>query len=500
MTSESRGAAGRRVLGDLRSDLVRYLPSQAVPAILGFVSIPIITSLFPPADYGDYRLALATVGSFSAVSVWMATAIYRFFPESELDGRLADFKTTIFRGLIATNTVLSLVWLGGLVILGARLSPQLRLLMVVGLVVMNVNTMWSLAAALVRVQRRVGWYSAGVVFNRSVALAVGVGLVLWWGFGVEGLLYGSVVASVTALPVLLKVGLRRLPSAGGRFSRRLLVDMVKFAGPVVLGQLAAWFLSLSDRYVIAWARGSVEVGLYTAAYGIAEQSVAIILTVFQLPFAVLGARVWERDGAEVAARFVTNSARGYLLVAIPAWFGISVLAQPVMRLMTAPAYHSAAGVMPYVAGALVLWGVQYWFSAAAMFLKKTSRYAGAVLVGVVVNIGLNLWLVPLYGYRAAAVTTLAAYAISVVVMAILTRADFRWEFPWRSVVRAVIAASVMAGAIALFRATTSLSPALTVAVAVPGGAVVYTAILAVFGELPEDVRRWTRDRVGRVRS
>lgn len=42
-------------------DTIKYLPAQIAPGIVGFVSIPIITRIFLPQEYGNYSLAMATV-------------------------------------------------------------------------------------------------------------------------------------------------------------------------------------------------------------------------------------------------------------------------------------------------------------------------------------------------------------------------------------------------------------------------------------------------------
>ncbi|MFP4554951.1 MAG: hypothetical protein ACLFRT_13980, partial [Actinomycetota bacterium] len=71
------GGSARRTLG---RDLVRYLPAQVIPAVIGFITIPIVTRLLDPAAYGDYRLVLATVVAFGAAGSWLASSIYRFYP------------------------------------------------------------------------------------------------------------------------------------------------------------------------------------------------------------------------------------------------------------------------------------------------------------------------------------------------------------------------------------------------------------------------------------
>jgi len=58
--------------------------------------------------------------------------------------------------------------------------------------------------------------------------------------------------------------------------------MAKYSFPLVLGNLAAWVLSLSDRYILEFFRGSQEVGIYSASYAISEKSIFLLVSLFML--------------------------------------------------------------------------------------------------------------------------------------------------------------------------------------------------------------------------
>lgn len=488
-------APPRRELG---RDLVRYLPSQAIPALISFFTIPVLTRLFDPTAYGDYRLVLATVGVFGSAAVWMPASIYRFYPELEREGRVGAFRTTMNRLLVATTGVFVLLWAAGLLIFAGSLPRDLTYLFTIGLVLMVVNTIWSVANGMVRTLRRVTAYSVAVSLNKALTLGLGVGLVVWTGLRVDGLLLGSIVGSAALLPLLVIVTRRHIEAPAGAYDRTLARNMLRYGYPIALMMMASWLLELSDRYIIAALRGSGEVGLYSAAYGIAEQGMHIILLMFQLPFVVLGNRVWEREGPTAAASFVSGSARSYLLLAIPAWAGVSVLAEPIMALMTDSAYQEAAGIMPLVAAALLFGGLQWWFSTGSSFMKKTGQQAISVFVGVVVNVGLNLILVGTHGYRVAALTTLIAYAAAMVTMALLSRRDFVWRFPLASLMRAIAAALVMGGVILGVFGLTTLGAFQQLLVALPLGLATYGMALIALRE-PEAVRMLRRG-VGRLRG
>ncbi|GAG39100.1 unnamed protein product, partial [marine sediment metagenome] len=72
-------------------DIFKYMPAQVVPGIVGFVSIPIITRLFLPQDYGNYSLVMATVMILTTLLGWLTMSIIRFYPAYERDKKLDYF-------------------------------------------------------------------------------------------------------------------------------------------------------------------------------------------------------------------------------------------------------------------------------------------------------------------------------------------------------------------------------------------------------------------------
>jgi O-antigen/teichoic acid export membrane protein len=215
---------------------------------------------------------------------------------------------------------------------------------------------------------------------------------------------------------------------------------------------------------------------------------------FELPFSILGARVWERGGSDAAAGFVSDSARSYLLVAVPAWAGLSILAAPIMAVMTSAPFHEAAVIMPVVSLALLIGAIQWWYTAGSIFSKKTGQTLVSMAAAVAVNIVLNMVFIETYGYPAAAVTSLVGYIVGLVVMVWLSRRDFHWAFPFRTLGRALLAAGVMSAAIWGLGVVVEMGALTTLLVSVPLGIVVYGGALLALGE-PQ-----ARRLLGRLRT
>ena len=92
-----------------------------------------------------------------------------------------------------------------------------------------------------------------------------------------------------------------------------------------------------------------------------------------------------------------------------------------VKILYAPAYHTAMYVVPPVAlGTLC----QYFYTNyvnVELFYKKTTIIAVNSCIAAVADIALNAYFIPRYGYIAAAYTTLAGYFILMILHFISTR-------------------------------------------------------------------------------
>jgi O-antigen/teichoic acid export membrane protein len=146
-------------------DLVKYLPAQVVPAIVGFFSIPIITRLFLPADYGNYALVLATVAILYAIAGWLSMSIIRFHPVYEREGELKEFYGIVIKLLLISVIVLSFIFIAILFLSQTYISNNLYHLMRIGVLVFILTAIFNVLLQFLRAKRQVSWYSAFSVKN-----------------------------------------------------------------------------------------------------------------------------------------------------------------------------------------------------------------------------------------------------------------------------------------------------------------------------------------------
>ncbi len=476
-------------------DIAKYLPAQIVPGIVGLVSIPIVTRIFPRAEYGHYSLVMATVMVLSTVFGWLPTSITRFYPAYALrPEQLEAFKTTVTSLGIVALTVLFVPYYAILLALGRWMSTELQFLLMIGGLLFAVTCAYNLLQSILRSKRFAGRYSAFAVWQSVAGFGLGIALILLLGLRVEGLLLGATLGMVPILPLLwrqaMDAGLRIRP---GKADLKTAKAMFLYGLPLMVGNLAAWVLSLSDRYVLGLLRGPSEVGLYSLSYNIADKSIMLLATLFLMAEPAIGVRIWESQGERDSQRFVANVARLYLLLGVPAAVGLSVVSRLVVGLLGGDEYVEGHRIVPFVLFGVLLLGLQQRFHWGLLYHQKTGAITIALVIAGALKVVLNILFVPGYGYFAAAVTTLICYAVSMCLIIWLSRRLFVWRFPYRSLFKVVAASTVMGVTVYYVEHALTIPPVLRLLACTGVGAVVYGAALLA-------LREFSSQEVGAIRQ
>jgi O-antigen/teichoic acid export membrane protein len=481
--AEAQEALVKSMIRDFIKDLLKYLPANVVPAILGFVAIPILTRLFAPADYGNYALVMATVSILALIIGWLNTSIIRFHPAYERDGKLGAFYSSVIKLLLITTAVVAVVFLIVVVLLKSHMSTQLYNLMLIGALLFVLMASFQVLQQFLRARRELYWYTGFSTWRSVAALGLGIALVMGFRFGVEGLLWGNALSMAVALPLLgrVSIGGKATPRARG-LPGDATKEMAKYGFPLVVGNLAAWILSLSDRYVLEFFRGAQEVGIYSASYTVSEHSILLLASLFLLAAGPLSMNIWEKEGVAKSQEFISKTTRYYLIICLPATVGLSVLAKPAIGVLTAAEYHEGYRIVALVMSGGFLLGLQHRFQAGLTFHKKTTHIMTVTIIAGLLNLGLNFWLVPRFGYMAAAVTTFISYAFLLAVMVFVSRKYFVWDFPFRSLGKVALASAVMAAVVYPIGNWLTSSALVNLIVGVCIGVVVYFVVLFLLRE------------------
>lgn len=380
---------------------------RAIRSVIGLIISALVARHLGPAGYGALSYALSFVMLFSPLGdLGITSIIIRDLAKSPTGApRLMGtaFGLRLLGGLVAAGAAIgSSHLIGGQSDLIQTLVALLSLMTV--LQVSDIVDHWFQS----RVESRF------VIAAKGIGLAIATGLNLWLLVG-KGSVIGFaavmiVEATINAI-ALFSVYWRRHGSLSlWRFGLPEANSFLRDGWPLFLaGFLKVLYLRI-DQILIGRLCGESEVGIYSVAVRISEGFIILpmILNSTLLPAVVASAKQSEQQFNDRMLRLYRLFAFTGYAIAIPLTF----FAGPIIRLLFGAAYAPAASMLVVLSWSVLFIGLGTARGTHMIALNWTRRHAATNLLGAVFNIGLNLWLIPIYGGMGAAIASLAAYAVA----------------------------------------------------------------------------------------
>jgi O-antigen/teichoic acid export membrane protein len=168
-----------------------------------------------------------------------------------------------------------------------------------------------------------------------------------------------------------------------------------------------------------------EAGIYGAVYRILDTAGFVPTAVMTTLFPIISA-AYPSDMPRVK-RLVQLTMDYLAMLSLPTLaFSLSA-SEPLIRLMFGPDFVEGAQALPILMAAYVVICFGYVSGNMIIPTELQRRYVNFAIVGLIVNVGLNLILVPQYGYIAAAWITLLTNVIVVfpALYTVLRKLDMR---------------------------------------------------------------------------
>jgi O-antigen/teichoic acid export membrane protein len=406
-----------------------------VSRILAVLLLPLYTRYLSPSDYGKVEtlIALTTVIGI-ALRMGIHSAFFRFYFDSPDPAARRLVLRTSFWFTMAMATA-GLV--GGLILaepiadllFGSSDDSELVLAAFVGLWAgMNYEQLTSLF----RVEERSVAFVSASLANIFLTIGATLLLVVALDKGPIGVIVGNFTGTLVVYAIL--VGYRR-EQLGLQFDRGLLREMNRFGVPLVPTALFLWVTNFSDRIFLVQLADTTEVGLYSVGVRIASAMV-LLLTAFRLAWPAFAYSIDDDGEARRTYAYVLT-----YLVALTTWVAttLALLSPWIVDWIAAPDFAESSRVVGPLAFAAVAFGA-YIVVAIGIGRAKRTQFNWVVTgAAAVVNIALNLLLIPPYGMMGAAIATVAAYSTMFAGMVWWSQQIYPVPYQWRRVATATAA-------------------------------------------------------------
>ena len=184
--------------------------------------------------------------------------------------------------------------------------------------------------------------------------------------------------------------------------------MVHYGGPLIPASFALWGLAFLDRIMLSQLGSFSETG----QYGVGSRYATLLmfsLATFMTAYVPFMLALW-RESAE-SERQLRGRLLAYVTLALVSGGLLLSLFARELTTVIAPGYDRAYLVVGVLSTGVVLFAIANIASSGIALARRTKYIAAYTVIATLLNVALNLLLIPAWGMIGAATATAAAYAL-----------------------------------------------------------------------------------------
>jgi O-antigen/teichoic acid export membrane protein len=374
--------------------------------VVGFLLIPVYTRYLTPADYGTIELLFLTADIAAlAIGLQMTQGVFRFYHSYETKEEKNRLISTALFSILAVSVIM---------IIGFNVFARPITLLVFGSesyihylrfysFVYPLNLIIEIPFALIRIKKQSRFYVFCSLINFVFMISLNIFFIVYMGWGIWGVLVSPAITFTMLAIFLLK---RTFSEVGFSFSFSMMKQVLKFSTPLIPASLGMFALHFSDRYFVKHFCSLSDVGIYSLGYKFGFILSAMVIQPFNL--------IWQTYMYELAKKANAPQIYGRVLtyftfVLVFAGLLVSVPINEVIRIMATPAFYGASTVVPFVAFAYALSGINTVFQTGLFINSKTHWIGSITFSSAIGNLIANYLLISRLGIMGAAISTFGSF-------------------------------------------------------------------------------------------
>jgi O-antigen/teichoic acid export membrane protein len=402
-----------------RRSRVRTLANQsalyglagALGKALALLTVPILTRLLSPAEYGLADLA-NTLAAMLAILAMFAGDI----PASRLAGQStsATERVRVLSSYVWTTLVVSvflalaLLPFSGLIATNGWSAPDGTAIAILAIVLIPISTLQASLVTASRIDSRPVAFAVLQCIDLLAQMILAVTFVVI-GWGALGMVLGFVAGSLIGLGAAAVYHSRlliNLPDWG--LGRVMLTEGLAFL-PATLGFVVATYVV---RFVLVDWQGAHAVGLFGVASRLAS-GMALATAAFSMAWGPYGLALPDSlDTARLFGRVM----RTYALLAVLVSVVLAAAAPELVLLISGPEYVDASTMLPGLISASAMAGGFYVLLVAAGVSRRGGAVGLAAIAGAIGQVVSTMFLLPVLGLPGVGVGAALGQAVALILL------------------------------------------------------------------------------------
>ena len=387
---------------------VWYLLSSVITKGLGIILLPIYTKYLTPHDYG----ILQTINSIAAflpflLSLSLDAAFGRFYHEAKRDSsELTSLFSTVYWFVFAYGLLmLLLLFMTTTYWFFDTTSLQVYPYAYIAFIPILFNQLALLGRTFLQQSLETKKSTTLDVVSTLINAGLSVILLIYFNKGVMSRLIGvgcgSAFLFVFYHCYFIKIGLLKY-----QFNKDFIIMCLRYSLPMLPAVAGSWISTMSDRLVIAKYCSMTDVGLYSLAFQLGQLLYLLgdAITRVVSPL-IMSGLVSDKENTRTK---IAKSSYQVFLFMLFANMGMFVFSGEFISIFADEAYSGATLYIPLFAFSYVIGMQQRYPVSIISYKKKTWIISLGCILMALINLGLNLFFVPKFGYPFAVWAFVAA--------------------------------------------------------------------------------------------
>jgi O-antigen/teichoic acid export membrane protein len=398
---------------ELTKDTAIYGISTIIGRFLGFLLVPFYTNVLNTSDFGVYSNVYAYLAFLNIVFIYGMDAAFMKYTSISGDSEKEKTFSTAYIFVFFSSLLLAML-------LFALRNPFTALMEIPDkfhhlvqyvILILIFDTLSLIPFANLRLERKAGKFTALKFANIIVNIVLNLILILKYKLGIEAIFIANLAASVVTFVLLLPNILSKLTF---KIDITLLRKMLWFGIPYLPASIAATMVNVIDRPVVLAMTNSSTLGVYQANYKLGI-FMMLFVSMFQYawqPFFLNNAK--EKNAKELFAKILTL----FMIVSSLIWIVLTLFVDDFARFeiyhhktIIGREYLSGLVIVPIILLGYLFNGMYYNFQAGIYIEEKTKYFPVVTGAGALINVVINVLLIPVLGIIGAALATLASYMV-----------------------------------------------------------------------------------------
>ena len=259
-----------------------------------------------------------------------------------------------------------------------------------------------------------GFFFASVGFAFSLLLFVGLCYIDSEVNLHRNLIVFASIDMAVAVIAWWAIGVFRVPPYP-HFDTKIAAGYFHYGLPLVLKMIGVWVISISDRYFLSIWQSPAEVASYILSYQLSGSAITIPMSFL---FAVIFPKILqiEKDKSQKEALVYTYKILGfYFRLMIPVFIVVTIVILLVQYYIYSN-YEFSPLIVVTIVLAHLIFELSQFYNKEYELNGRTLIITKGIAFGAIVNVVLNIILIPVLGGLGAAIATLLAYMLAVYIV------------------------------------------------------------------------------------